>query len=69
MEEESFSEALRKHILKQISALGQWIKPNPADNLFLQIIKLFFKSIVVLLLTAFSPIVLLVLIIGFVGGL
>ena len=68
MEEESFSEALRNHILKQIRALGQWIKPDPADNLFVQIVKLIFKSIVVLLLTAFSPIVLLILIIGFVGG-
>ena len=69
MEEESFSEALRKHILKQIRSLGQWVKPDPADNLFIQIIKLFFKSIVVLLLTALSPIILVVLIVGFVGGL
>jgi hypothetical protein len=68
MEEESLSKALRTYIIKQIRALGEWVKPNPADNLFVQILKIMYKSVVVLILTALSPIVLLFLIISFVGG-
>lgn len=68
MEEQSFAEALREYILKQIRTLGAWVKPDPADNLIVQIMKLMGKSVVVLLLTALSPVVLLFLIISFVGG-
>lgn len=68
MEEESLSKELRKYILQQIKALGEWVKPDPADNLFVQILKIMYKSVVVLILTALSPIVLLFLIISFVGG-
>ena len=67
--EESLNKELQKYIMQQIRALGQWVKPDPSDNLFLQIVKLFFKSIVLLLLTAFSPIVLLILVVGFIGAL
>lgn len=69
MEEESFTEELRKYILAQVRALGEWVKPDPADNLFIQILKIMYKSVVVLILTALSPVVLLFLIISFVGGL
>lgn len=69
MEEESFTEELRKYILSQVRALGEWVKPDPADNLFIQILKIMYKSVVVLILTALSPVVLLFLIISFVGGL
>lgn len=68
MEEESVSKELQKYILNQIKALGAWVKPNPADNLFVQILKIMYKSIALLLLTALSPVVLLFLIISFVGG-
>ncbi len=68
MEEQSFAKELQKYILKQISMLGEWVKPDPADNILLQILKIMYKSVVVLLLTALSPIVLLFLIISFVGG-
>ncbi|AHM59669.1 hypothetical protein D770_07030 [Flammeovirgaceae bacterium 311] len=68
-EEESFGKELQKFLMQKIRELGQWVKPDPTDNLFLQIIKIFFKSIVLLLLTAFSPVVVLFLIGVFIGGL
>lgn len=68
-EEEPFGKALQKFLMQKIRELGQWVKPDPADNLLLQIVKIFFKSIVLLLLTAFSPVVLLFLIGVFIGGL
>lgn len=67
-EDEPLGKALQNHILKQIRALGEWVKPDPADNLFIQIIKIMYKSVVLLILTALSPVVLLFLIISFVGG-
>lgn len=66
--EESLPEALRAYIFKQIRALRQWLKPNPADTLGMKIIKTMGKSLVVLVLTAFSPIILLILFISFIGA-
>lgn len=68
MEEESFAEALRKYLLTQIKALQLWVKPDPADHFLVQGLKLFYKSIVVLILLALSPVVILFLVVSFVGG-
>ncbi|EMR04749.1 hypothetical protein [Cesiribacter andamanensis] len=68
MEEEPLGQALRTYITTKIRELGEWVKPDPADSLLLQVLKLMYKSVVVLLLTALSPVVLLFLIISFVGG-
>ena len=69
MEDESFAKELRKYILAQVRALGEWVKPDPEDKLLVQILKIMYKSVVVLIITALSPVVLLFLIISFVGGL
>lgn len=68
MEEESFAEALRNYLLKQIKSLRDWVKPDPADHVLIQTLKLLYKSIVVLILLALSPVVILFLVISFVGG-
>lgn len=65
MKEQSFSSALLDYIKKKLSELKEWLRPEPSDPLFLKIIKGFLKSIAVLVLTIFSPVILLVLIIAF----
>lgn len=67
-EDEPLGKALQTYIMQQVKTLGAWVKPNPADKLFIQIVKIMYKSVVLLLLTALSPIVLLFLAISFVGG-
>ena len=62
---ESFSQGLQEYIGKQINALREWIRPVPEDPLYLKIIKGFFKGIVVILLTALSPVILLILTVTF----
>lgn len=65
MKDESFSSALLDYIKKQFNELREWLRPVPEDPLFLKIIKGILKAIVVLILTIFSPVVLLILIIAF----
>ncbi len=54
--------------LGRIKSIREWMKPEPADSLLLKIGKLFFKSLVLLALTALSPVVVVVLIFAFVGA-
>jgi len=46
-------------------SLLEWVKPNPADGLFLKIVKMIFKSIILLILVALSPVILVVLLFVF----
>lgn len=64
----SAAKALREYIFQKIRELREWIRPDPADPLILKIGKLFLKSLVLLVLTAFSPVILLLLLIAFVGA-
>lgn len=64
----SAAKALKEYIFQKIRELRDWIKPDPADSLMLKIGKLFLKSLVLLVLTAFSPVILLLLLIAFVGA-
>jgi hypothetical protein len=66
--DDSAAKALRQYILDKIKRLREWVKPEPADPLLLKIGKLFFKSLVLLLLTALSPVILVVLLIAFIGA-
>ena len=64
----SAAQALREYIFQKIKELREWIRPDPADPLLLKIGKLFLKSLVLLVLTAFSPVILLLLLMAFVGA-
>lgn len=68
MEEESFGEALRKYIVKTINDIWEWLKPDPADSLAVQIVKGFFKGIVALFMIVFSPVVAIFLFLAFLGA-
>jgi hypothetical protein len=68
MMENSFSKELIILIKKRISEYGRWLKPDPRDPLALSIIKSIFKGITTLVLIAFSPVVILILIISFLAA-
>lgn len=69
MEEETFVQALQQYTLKQLKEFKEWLKPNPADPLWMKIGKGLVKSGVVLLLIAFSPVILIFLAAVFIGAL
>ena len=66
--DDSAARALRQYIFQKIKELRLWVKPDPADPLLMKIGKLFLKSLVLLVLTAFSPVILLLLLIAFIGA-
>lgn len=65
---ESFAGALLDYLSEYLKQLKEWLRPVPDDPLYLKIIKGFLKGIVVLLLTALSPVILLILIISFLAA-
>lgn len=69
MEEETFVQALQQYTLKQLKEFKEWLKPNPADPWWMKIGKGLVKSGVVLLLIAFSPVILIFLAAVFIGAL
>lgn len=69
MEEETFVKALQQYTLKQLKDFKEWLKPDPTDSLLVKIGKGILKSFVVLLLIAFSPVIIVFLIAVFIGVL
>lgn len=64
-QEKSLAEELADLTMKQIRSINSWIKPKPEDPIILQGLKLIFKSIVVLIFVALSPIMLVILVVAF----
>lgn len=60
---------LVQYIKDQLNKLGEWVRPNPEDSHLLQVVKLLFKSIVLLVLLALSPILLVLLLFVFFATL
>ena len=56
-------------IRKWFENLKEWIKPDPADNVFVQTGKLFFKCMALLVMLAFSPVLLVVLVFVFFAAI
>jgi hypothetical protein len=48
--------------------IREWMKPDPADHLLLQIAKMLFKCIALLVLIAFSPVIIVVLLFVFLAA-
>ncbi len=66
---QSFARELQKYVAQQITKLRHWVRPDPSDPLALKIIKGIFKALVVLVLTAFSPVIAVILTIAFLAAL
>lgn len=59
----TFSEVLATHLAR----LKEWMKPHPDDQLALQIVKTILKSLAMLVLILFSPVLLVGLALAFIG--
>ncbi|TDH21621.1 hypothetical protein EXU57_19150 [Segetibacter sp. 3557_3] len=64
LEGETFSELL----VNRLKQLREWLKPNPVDSLLVQSLKMIYKAIAVILLVAFSPVILFVLFLAFAAA-
>lgn len=62
-------EGFRDAIKKRITNLREWVKPNPADPLYLTVFKTIYKGIALLVLIALSPVILIILVIIFFATL
>lgn len=54
-------------VATQMRKLVHWVKPDPSDVVGVRIVKTFFKSIAMLLLLLFSPVLLIGLAVAFFG--
>lgn len=62
-------EGLREMVINRFRKLQEWLKPNPVDSTLVQSLKMIYKAIAVLLLIAFSPVIIAILIFVFVATL
>ena len=63
--EQKKNKGLLNFLKDKLAALQDWMKPDPADHPLLQVVKLLFKSLAVLILIAFSPAIIVILILAF----
>lgn len=54
-------------VASQIKRLKEWVKPDPNDHVGVSIIKTILKSLALLVMLAFSPVMLIALFLGFIG--
>ena len=59
----------RSYLSRKFWMLAEWMKPDPADSPLLQVIKLFFKGIALLVLIALSPVILVILVFVFFAAM
>jgi hypothetical protein len=64
----TFASELQKYITEQVTKLRHWLKPEPSDSLALKIYKGIYKSLAVLVLTALSPVIIVVLVVAFLAA-
>ncbi len=64
----SFAIELQNYVTKKVAELRQWLKPVPTDSLPTKIFKGIYKGLAVLVLTAFSPVIIVILVIAFVAA-
>ena len=60
---------IKEMIVDRFKKFAEWLKPNPADTVLVQSLKMIYKVIAVLVLIAFSPVILVVLIFVFFAAL
>lgn len=56
------------YIKTWLAKIREWMKPDPADHLLLQVVKLLYKCIALLILIAFSPVIIVVLFFVFLAA-
>lgn len=66
--EPTFAKELQRYVAKQVNDFRIWLKPDPKDSTSMKILKGLYKSIVVLILIAFSPILAVILTVAFLAA-
>jgi hypothetical protein len=56
-----------EYIVLLLKRIGAWVAPDPADPILLSIVKTILKSVPILLLIVFSPVLVIGLFIAFIG--
>lgn len=51
----------------QFKRLKEWVTPDPGDRIVVSVIKTLLKSLALLVMLAFSPVMLVALFLGFIG--
>ncbi len=67
--EELQGESIKEMIVSKFKQLKEWLKPNPEDSMLITSLKMIYKIIAVLLLIAFSPVIIVILIFVFFAAL
>jgi hypothetical protein len=62
-------EGLREMILNRLKKFREWLKPNPSDTLLVQSLKMIYKALAVLVLVAFSPVIIVIMLFVFFAAL
>jgi hypothetical protein len=63
--EELEGEGFRELLLKKFNQLKEWVKPNPVDTTLVKSLKMIYKVLAVLVLIAFSPVLIVILVFVF----
>jgi hypothetical protein len=67
--EELQGESIKEMITTRFNQLKEWLKPNQDDSVLITYLKMIYKIMAVLLLVAFSPVIIAILIIVFFATL
>lgn len=62
-------ESLREMLVNWLKQFREWLRPSAADSIFVTSIKMIYKAVAVLMVIAFSPVILIVLLFVFFAAL
>lgn len=61
-------EGIRETIINYFKKFKEWLKPNSTDTLLVQSLKMVYKVLAVLILVAFSPVIIIILFFVFLAA-
>ena len=62
-------ESIREMLVKRLNQLKEWLKPDAEDSTIVTSLKMIYKADAVLILIAFSPVILIILLFVFFAAL
>lgn len=62
-------ESIREMLVKRLNQLKEWLKPDAKDSTLVTSLKMIYKAVAVLILIAFSPVILIILLFVFFAAL
>jgi hypothetical protein len=62
-------ESIREMLVKRLNQLKEWLKPDAEDSTIVTSLKMIYKAVAVLILIAFSPVILIILLFVFFAAL